>query len=66
MCWPGQTAKDILLKLNYVSLHHTQTFKKLRVLIIYIKYKDDILEGIIGSPAWMIIRDTTVLNGLQM
>jgi len=53
-------------KVNQVSLHHTSTCEKLRVRIIYTIYQDDTAEGIIGSPAWMIICDTTQLNGLRM
>jgi len=66
MCWPRHTAKDIVLKLTYVLLHQTSTYEKLRVRIIYTIYQDDTVEGIIGSPEWMIICDTTELNGLQM
>jgi len=66
MWWSRHTAKDIVLKLTSVPLLHASTLKKVRVLIIYTIYQDDTVEGIIESPAWMIICDTTQLNGLQM
>jgi hypothetical protein len=66
MCWTRHTAKDTVLKLTEVPLHHTSTLKKLRVLTSNTLYQDNIVEGIFGSPVWMIICDTIQLNGLRI